>query len=232
MKHTISFRMWEMKRDLIIKLYQEEEWPLKQVLKRIRSDTFNPSETQLRSRLKKWGVTKLSRRRSHNKFIMSHQDTSTHKSCFTSSSGNGDDMIYSTTTSRSTTKEDFNAPERADIMPDSQPAREMIPHNSLHSSPSVVSAMSPSWEYHDVPPGYYPRFLHPTIDYYNPATSSQWHPAMNYSMLPDNATHDSVARFYTAAPSGFFMHQPAQATPFLQPEWIHPPGCHLAYQPS
>lgn len=42
MKHTISFRMWEMKRGLIIKLYQEEEWPLKQVLKRIRSDTFNP----------------------------------------------------------------------------------------------------------------------------------------------------------------------------------------------
>jgi hypothetical protein len=46
---------------MIAKLYMEDEWPLKHVIKQIRSDDFNPSETQLRSRLKKWRVTKPSR---------------------------------------------------------------------------------------------------------------------------------------------------------------------------
>ncbi|KAL4917069.1 hypothetical protein BDW62DRAFT_89389 [Aspergillus aurantiobrunneus] len=53
--------VWEEKRALIAALYKDEEWPLKQVIKKIRSDNFNPSETQLRSRLKKWRVTKPSR---------------------------------------------------------------------------------------------------------------------------------------------------------------------------
>ncbi|RDW61266.1 Clr5 domain-containing protein [Aspergillus mulundensis] len=53
--------VWEEKKALIAALYKDEEWPLKQVIKKIRSDNFNPSETQLRSRLKKWRVTKPSR---------------------------------------------------------------------------------------------------------------------------------------------------------------------------
>ncbi|KAL4801899.1 hypothetical protein BDV18DRAFT_67723 [Aspergillus unguis] len=53
--------VWEEKKALIAVLYKDEEWPLKQVIKKIRSDNFNPSETQLRSRLKKWRVTKPSR---------------------------------------------------------------------------------------------------------------------------------------------------------------------------
>ncbi|KAL4875513.1 hypothetical protein BJY04DRAFT_223972 [Aspergillus karnatakaensis] len=53
--------VWEEKKALIATLYKDEEWPLKQVIKKIRSDNFNPSETQLRSRLKKWRVTKPSR---------------------------------------------------------------------------------------------------------------------------------------------------------------------------
>ncbi|KAL3472424.1 hypothetical protein BJX99DRAFT_215680 [Aspergillus californicus] len=53
--------VWEDKKALIAALYKDEEWPLKQVIKKIRSDNFNPSETQLRSRLKKWRVTKPSR---------------------------------------------------------------------------------------------------------------------------------------------------------------------------
>ncbi|KAJ5108725.1 hypothetical protein N7456_005400 [Penicillium angulare] len=61
MKTSISSDVWEKKKGLIAKLYMEEEWPLKQVIKQIRSDDFNPSETQLRSRLKKWRVTKPSR---------------------------------------------------------------------------------------------------------------------------------------------------------------------------
>ncbi|KAL4945970.1 hypothetical protein BDV06DRAFT_174940 [Aspergillus oleicola] len=57
----ISSDVWEEKRALIAALYKDEEWPLKQVIKKIRSENFNPSETQLRSRLKKWRVTKPSR---------------------------------------------------------------------------------------------------------------------------------------------------------------------------
>lgn len=61
MKTSIPADVWEKKKDLIARLYKDEEWPLKQVIKRIRTAEFNPSETQLRSRLKKWRVTKPSR---------------------------------------------------------------------------------------------------------------------------------------------------------------------------
>ncbi|KKZ65882.1 hypothetical protein EMCG_08387 [[Emmonsia] crescens] len=63
MKTSIPSEVWENKRAEIAALYKEEEWPLKQVIKKIRSDDFNPTETQLRSRLKKWGVTKPSRQK-------------------------------------------------------------------------------------------------------------------------------------------------------------------------
>lgn len=42
MKTSISSDVWEKKKALIAKLYMEEEWPLKQVIKQIRSDDFNP----------------------------------------------------------------------------------------------------------------------------------------------------------------------------------------------
>lgn len=42
MKTSISSCVWERKKALINKLYVEEEWPLKHVLKQIRSDDFNP----------------------------------------------------------------------------------------------------------------------------------------------------------------------------------------------
>ncbi|RMJ22266.1 hypothetical protein PHISP_06867 [Aspergillus sp. HF37] len=61
MKHTIPSTVWETKKAQIAKLYKDEEWPLKQVIKQMRSADFNPSETQLRSKLKKWRVTKPSR---------------------------------------------------------------------------------------------------------------------------------------------------------------------------
>ncbi|KAK2738896.1 hypothetical protein FQN55_009666 [Onygenales sp. PD_40] len=63
MKTSIPADVWETKRALIASLYKDEEWPLKQVIKKIRTDEFNPTETQLRSRLKKWGVTKPSRQK-------------------------------------------------------------------------------------------------------------------------------------------------------------------------
>ncbi|EER25793.1 hypothetical protein D8B26_004094 [Coccidioides posadasii str. Silveira] len=63
MKKTIPSDVWDSKKDEISNLYEVEEWPLKQVMKKIRSESFDPTETQLRSRLKKWGVKKLSRQK-------------------------------------------------------------------------------------------------------------------------------------------------------------------------
>lgn len=42
MKNSIPSDVWEKKRALIAKLYKDEEWPLKQVIKQIRSEDFNP----------------------------------------------------------------------------------------------------------------------------------------------------------------------------------------------
>ncbi|KAE8334553.1 hypothetical protein BDV24DRAFT_170069 [Aspergillus arachidicola] len=70
MKHRIAFNMWEKKKDLIIQLYREEGWPLKQAIKRVRSREFDPSENQLRSRLKKWCITKSSRHQKWPKFLI------------------------------------------------------------------------------------------------------------------------------------------------------------------
>ncbi|KAF5866804.1 hypothetical protein ETB97_009963 [Aspergillus alliaceus] len=82
MKNTIPSDVWERKKALIAKLYKDEEWPLKQVIKQIRSDDFNPSETQLRSRLKKWRVTKPSRqtrKKSHDDQHDANGDGSSHE---------------------------------------------------------------------------------------------------------------------------------------------------------
>ncbi|KAE8351556.1 hypothetical protein BDV28DRAFT_162358 [Aspergillus coremiiformis] len=82
MKNTIPSDVWERKKALIAKLYKDEEWPLKQVIKQIRSDDFNPSETQLRSRLKKWRVTKPSRqtrKKSHDDQQDASGDGSSHE---------------------------------------------------------------------------------------------------------------------------------------------------------
>lgn len=43
MKTSIPADVWETKRAQIAVLYKEEEWPLKQVIKKIRSDDFNPT---------------------------------------------------------------------------------------------------------------------------------------------------------------------------------------------
>ncbi|KAL4880328.1 hypothetical protein BJY04DRAFT_219322 [Aspergillus karnatakaensis] len=63
MKSAISPDIWETKRSLITKLYKDEEWPLKQVIKLVQTHDFHPSESQLRSRLKKWHITKPSRKK-------------------------------------------------------------------------------------------------------------------------------------------------------------------------
>lgn len=42
MKTSIPSDVWEKKKGLIARLYKDEEWPLKQVIKQIRTDDFNP----------------------------------------------------------------------------------------------------------------------------------------------------------------------------------------------
>ncbi|KAB8213377.1 hypothetical protein BDV33DRAFT_184887, partial [Aspergillus novoparasiticus] len=60
MKHQMSSDAWETNKPLIIELYKHEGWPVKHMLKRIRTSNFNPSDSQVRSRLKRWGITKWS----------------------------------------------------------------------------------------------------------------------------------------------------------------------------
>lgn len=42
MKPSIPPALWEKKRSQIAKLYKDEEWPLKHVIKQIRTEEFNP----------------------------------------------------------------------------------------------------------------------------------------------------------------------------------------------
>lgn len=42
MKNPIPSDVWEAKKELIAKLYKDEEWPLKQVIKQIRTEDFDP----------------------------------------------------------------------------------------------------------------------------------------------------------------------------------------------
>jgi hypothetical protein len=42
MKSAISPDIWENKRILITKLYKDEEWPLKQVIKLVQTNDFHP----------------------------------------------------------------------------------------------------------------------------------------------------------------------------------------------
>lgn len=42
MKTSIPSDVWEKKKSLIARLYKDEEWPLKQVIKQIRTEDFNP----------------------------------------------------------------------------------------------------------------------------------------------------------------------------------------------
>jgi hypothetical protein len=41
MKTSITSDVWEKKKALIYKLYMEDKWPLKQIIKKITTDGFN-----------------------------------------------------------------------------------------------------------------------------------------------------------------------------------------------
>lgn len=55
MKTSIPSDVWEKKKALIARLYKDEEWPLKQVIKQIRTEDFNPRYVWLIPRLK-WSI--------------------------------------------------------------------------------------------------------------------------------------------------------------------------------
>ncbi|KAI5285427.1 hypothetical protein KEM54_000587 [Ascosphaera aggregata] len=59
---TISTQMWLRMKPLIERLYRDEELHLKLVLPRVRREGFNPTEAQLRNKLKKWGIRKPNRK--------------------------------------------------------------------------------------------------------------------------------------------------------------------------
>ncbi|KAI9736198.1 MAG: hypothetical protein M1834_001083 [Cirrosporium novae-zelandiae] len=59
----ISSELWEEKQPEIVRLYQQEGYPLRTLARITRSEEFHPSVSQLRSRLKRWNI----RKRSNNK---------------------------------------------------------------------------------------------------------------------------------------------------------------------
>ncbi|KAB8212770.1 hypothetical protein BDV33DRAFT_186201 [Aspergillus novoparasiticus] len=59
--NSISTDDWETKKPSIVRLYRDHNWTVREVLNEVRTHSFDPSEGQLRHRLKKWGVTKATR---------------------------------------------------------------------------------------------------------------------------------------------------------------------------
>ncbi|KAB8228049.1 Clr5 domain-containing protein [Aspergillus alliaceus] len=166
MKHKIASNMWETKKGLIIQLYQDEEWPLKQVLKRIRTHTFNPSEVQLRSRLKKWRITKLSHRR-HKRSLLNQLEDSGIKSFSKKPSSADQTPVYSrydasqptapATMNKTLPEEDRYSAESGGTTHLPSTTRVLVPHTISNSFIPTMSAVSPQCECHDLPSGYCPR---------------------------------------------------------------------------
>ncbi|KAF5858601.1 hypothetical protein ETB97_003994, partial [Aspergillus alliaceus] len=139
MKHLISFNTWEKKKDLIIQLYREEGWPLKQVIKRVRSHDFNPSESQLRSRLKKWCITKSSRRQVRQKSLMNQHGADFDGTySFAQTALNG---VLNTEINVSTGKA-------------GPTARNILPNGCHLSQVPTIPSTSPLHEYHGTSPAY------------------------------------------------------------------------------
>ncbi|KAF5855748.1 hypothetical protein ETB97_008479 [Aspergillus alliaceus] len=164
MKHKITSSMWDRKKSLIVRLYQEEEWPLKQVIKRLNSHTFNPSETQLRSRLKKWRITKLSHRR-YKRSLLNRQEDSANANCSEEASSesltpvySGDRMVQLTTVAdQFLTEEDSYSAEGINASHMPPPARVTVPDDICNSFTSTSSVMSRPHEYYNVSPECCPR---------------------------------------------------------------------------
>lgn len=135
MPQRISLNMWESKKDMIIKLYEKDEWPVKQVIKKIRSHDFNPSESQLRSRLKKWRVTKSSRRQGRGKGVDRSANHTTEASSEDHSGGES-------TQSKATPDQNMSREElETRHAPRTAPVK--IPHPCGHSHPEVLSTCRP-----------------------------------------------------------------------------------------
>lgn len=54
MSSTITPEQWDQRKEEILRLYIDEGWALKPVMRAMRSDDFHPTESQYRTKLKKW----------------------------------------------------------------------------------------------------------------------------------------------------------------------------------
>ncbi|KAL9580713.1 MAG: hypothetical protein Q9212_004327 [Teloschistes hypoglaucus] len=60
-----TVEQWKERKEEILRLYIDEQWTLKLVMRAMRTSDFDPSESQYRTKLKKWKLRKPRKRRQH-----------------------------------------------------------------------------------------------------------------------------------------------------------------------
>ncbi|KAL8639044.1 MAG: hypothetical protein Q9228_003868 [Teloschistes exilis] len=60
-----TVEQWNERKEEILRLYIEEQWTLKLVMRAMRTSDFDPTESQYRTRLKKWKLRKPRQHREH-----------------------------------------------------------------------------------------------------------------------------------------------------------------------
>ncbi|KAL8934301.1 MAG: hypothetical protein Q9216_005978 [Gyalolechia sp. 2 TL-2023] len=75
MSSTITSEQWDQRKEEILRLYIDEGWALKPVMRAMRSVDFDPTECQYRTKLKKW-----KRRKPRNSHQQSTETAETHPS--------------------------------------------------------------------------------------------------------------------------------------------------------
>ncbi|KAA6415823.1 MAG: hypothetical protein FRX48_00541 [Lasallia pustulata] len=81
---SISSKSWEDRKAEILRLYVDESYPLKLVMKTLRTDDFNPTESQYRTKLKKW-----KRRKPRNTRLQRHHSLATTETSLSYPHGDG-----------------------------------------------------------------------------------------------------------------------------------------------
>ncbi|KAB8213581.1 hypothetical protein BDV33DRAFT_184491 [Aspergillus novoparasiticus] len=160
MKDNLSSDTWENKKHLIIELYKGEGWPVKQVIKRLRTSNFNPSDGQLRSRLKKWGITKSSRSRRVKNSINTKGVDSCNTAQFKHTTLDGGKSILSNTENGRSKPTDIYNATNCNYGPNkTEPYVRQYTESKLQSSCRICTAMPPTVHLRQpeyvVSPGYY-----------------------------------------------------------------------------
>ncbi|KAI4192598.1 MAG: hypothetical protein LQ350_008613 [Teloschistes chrysophthalmus] len=60
-----TVEQWNERKEEILRLYIDEQWTLKLVMRAMRTSDFDPSESQYRTKLKKWKLRKPRKHRQH-----------------------------------------------------------------------------------------------------------------------------------------------------------------------